>query len=389
MFATLVDSARQMIAMADARQYFDLPSPFKMKRGGELQGAQLAYETWGTLNEARGNAVLILTGLSPSAHAASNEADDSPGWWEDIIGPGKAIDTRRWFVICPNSLGSCKGSTGPASPNPATGRTYALDFPDLSLEDVGNAARELALGLGIERLAALVGCSMGGMASLGCLAHNPGFARAHLSVCSAPRAQPFAIAIRSLQREAIRLDRNWNDGRYDDENYPETGMSIARKLGVITYRSALEWSGRFGRIRLDPDDRGDDPFGAEFQIESYLNAHARRFTRSFDPNCYLYLSRASDWFDLAEYGGAPDPATAVRNALAKMKLERALVIGVETDILFPLEQQQQLADDLSATGTRTTFTGLDSPQGHDAFLVDTGRFGAAIGNFMATLSPST
>jgi len=371
--------------MADARHYFELPSPFKMKRGGELHGAQLAYETWGVLNAACDNAVLILTGLSPSAHAASNATDNSPGWWEDIIGPGKAIDTNRWFVICANSLGSCKGSSGPASINPATGKLYRLEFPDLSLEDVGNAGQELARGLGIERLAALVGCSMGGMSALGCLACNPGFTRAHVSVCTAPRAQPFAIAIRSLQREAIRLDPNWNEGRYDDARYPETGMNIARKLGVITYRSALEWRGRFGRIRLDPEQREDDPFGAEFEIESYLNAHARRFTRSFDPNCYLYLSRASDWFDLAEYGGAPDPATAVRNALAKMKLERTLVIGVETDILFPLEQQQQLADDLRATGTDTTFVGLDSPQGHDAFLVDTGRFGAAIGAFMATL----
>jgi homoserine O-acetyltransferase len=374
--------------MADARQYFDLPSPFPMKRGGELRGARLAYETWGTLNAARDNAVLILTGLSPSAHAASNAIDESPGWWEDIIGPGKAIDTDRWFVICANSLGSCKGSSGPASIDPATGEPWRLDFPELSLEDVGNAGYELAHGLGIERLAALVGCSMGGMSALGCLAHHPGFARAHVSVCTAPRAQPFAIAIRSLQREAIRLDPKWNDGHYDDDHYPETGMNIARKLGVITYRSALEWRGRFGRIRLDPDKREDDPFGAEFEIESYLNAHARRFTRSFDPNCYLYLSRASDWFDLAEYGGAPDPGTAVRNALAKMKLERTLVIGVETDILFPLEQQQQLAEDLRATGTDTTFVGLDSPQGHDAFLVDTGRFGAAIGAFMDRVGPA-
>ncbi|HEX7348707.1 MAG TPA: homoserine O-acetyltransferase [Rhodanobacteraceae bacterium] len=371
--------------MADARQYFDLPSPFAMKRGGALSSARLAYETWGTLNPAHDNAVLILTGLSPSAHAASNTVDPSPGWWEDLIGPGKAIDTERWFVICPNSLGSCKGSSGPASINPATGETWRLDFPELALEDLGNAAFALARGLGIERLATLIGCSMGGMAALGGLANHPGFTRAHVSVCTAPRAQPFAIAIRSLQREAIRLDPNWNEGRYDDAHYPETGMNIARKLGVITYRSALEWSGRFGRIRLDPEKRSEEPFGAEFEIESYLNWHAHRFTRSFDPNCYLYLSRASDWFDLAEYGGAPDPGTAVRNALAKMKVERALVIGVETDILFPLSQQQQLADDLRATGTDTTFVGLDSPQGHDAFLVDTGRFGAAIGQFMAAL----
>lgn len=366
--------------MADARQYFDLPSPFAMKRGGVLRGAKLAYETWGTLNATRDNAVLILTGLSPSAHAARNAIDNTPGWWEDIVGPGKALDTQRWFVICVNSLGSCKGSTGPASINPDTGQPYRLSFPELTLEDIGVSAFELARGLGIERLAALVGCSQGGMAALGLLLLRPHAARAHISVSTAPQAQPFAIAIRSLQREAIRLDPNWNEGNYDDEHYPETGISIARKLGVITYRSAIEWSGRFGRIRLDSEQREDEPFGAEFQIESYLNAHARRFVRAFDPNCYLYLSRASDWFDAGEYAHGD-----VNAALARIKLVRALVIGVETDILFPLQQQQQIAEGIRAGGARVDFVGLDSPQGHDAFLVDTQRFGAAIGAFMTTL----
>ncbi|MBS0431762.1 MAG: homoserine O-acetyltransferase [Proteobacteria bacterium] len=374
--------------MADARQYFALPSPFRMKRGGALDGARLSYETWGELNAARDNAVLILTGLSPSAHAARNAIDDTPGWWEDIVGPGKGLDTNRWFVICVNSLGSCKGSTGPASIDPGTGKIYRLDFPELTLEDIGNSAFELARGLGIARLAALVGCSMGGMAALGLLIHHPDAARAHISVSTAPQARPFAIAIRSLQREAIRLDPNWNEGHYDEDHYPEVGISLARKLGVITYRSAIEWSGRFGRIKLEQDQRHEEPFGAEFQVESYLNAHARRFVRAFDPNCYLYLSRASDWFDIAEYG-SPDaghePGAAVRAALTRIKLERALVIGVETDILFPLEQQQEIAEGLRAGGAKVDFVGLDSPQGHDAFLVDTQRFGAAIGAFMATL----
>ncbi|MCE5232321.1 MAG: homoserine O-acetyltransferase [Mizugakiibacter sp.] len=366
--------------MADARRYFDLPSPFRMKRGGELHGARLAYETWGELNEARDNAVLILTGLSPSAHAASNRDDPSAGWWEGIVGPGKAIDTDRFHVICVNSLGSCKGSTGPASIDPATGEPYRLDFPELALEDVGNAAYELARGLGIERLACLVGCSMGGMSALGYMLHHPGSVRAHISISTAPLAQPFAIAIRSLQREAIRLDPNWNEGRYDDAHYPETGMHIARKLGVITYRSAIEWSGRFGRIRLEPDKREEEPFGAEFQIESYLEGHARRFARSFDPNCYLYLSRASDWFDVTEYGNG-----SIAAGLRRIRIERALVIGVETDILFPLQQQEQIARELQAAGADVDFVALDSPQGHDAFLVDIERFGAAIGAFMAKL----
>src|SRR5262249_47973740 len=215
-----------------------------------------------------------------------------------------------------------------------------------TLEDVANASFELVRGLGIERLACLIGNSMGGMSGLGYLLQHPSSVRSHISISTAPTAQPFAIAIRSLQREAIRLDPNWKEGEYDAEHYPEAGMSIARKLGVITYRSAMEWVGRFARIRLDAEAReDDDPFGVEFQVESYLAGHARRFVRSFDPNCYLYLSRASDWFDIAEYGRGNIAA-----ALASIRVERALVIGVTTDILFPLSQQQEIADGLRAGG---------------------------------------
>lgn len=364
--------------MPDARRWFDLSSPFQMRRGGALIGARLAYETWGELSAARDNAILILTGLSPSAHAAANADDPSPGWWEDMIGPGKYIDTNRWFVICVNTLGSCKGSTGPADINPASGEPYRLDFPELTLEDAANASYELVQELGIERLDCLIGNSMGGMNALAYLVQHPGSARRHISISTAPQAQPFAIAIRSLQREAIRLDRNWNNGHYDDEHYPEAGMSIARKLGVITYRSAMEWVGRFARIRLDSEQREEDPFAFEFQVESYLAAHARRFVRSFDPNCYLYLSRASDWFDLAEHA----PSGGADAALRRINLQSALVIGVETDILFPLPQQQQIADGLRAGGAKVDFVALDSPQGHDAFLVDIPRFGAAIASFL-------
>jgi len=366
--------------MSDARKYFDLPSPFPMKRGGALTGARLAYETWGTLSAARDNAIFILTGLSPGAHAASNTEDPSPGWWEEMIGPGKHIDTNRWFVICANSLGSCKGSTGPASIDPLTGNVYKLSFPDLALEDIANSSYELVRHLGIERLACLIGNSMGGMSALGYLENHRGSVRAHISISTAPQAQPFAIAIRSLQREAIRLDHNWNNGEYDEHRYPEAGMSIARKLGVITYRSAMEWVGRFARIRLDQDKREDEPFATEFAVESYLDGHARKFVRSFDPNCYLYLSRASDWFDVSEYGSGN-----VATALKRIDIERALVIGVSTDILFPLSQQEEIADGLRAASVEVDFVPLDSPQGHDAFLVDIARFGAAISNFLAKM----
>ncbi|MFC0679218.1 homoserine O-acetyltransferase [Lysobacter korlensis] len=368
-------------------RFVDLPAAFPMRRGCTLHGGRVAYETWGTLSAARDNGVLILTGLSPDAHAASNDANAEPGWWEAMVGPGKPIDTNRWFLICVNSLGSCKGSTGPASINPTTGEPYRLDFPELSVEDGADAAAHVVRALGIEQLACVIGNSMGGMVSLAFLLRHPGSARTHINISGAARALPFSIAIRSLQREAIRLDPNWNNGRYSDETYPESGMRMARKLGVITYRSALEWDGRFGRVRLDSDRADGDPFGLEFEVESYLEAHARRFVRRFDPNCYLYLSRSMDWFDLGDYcresHGNHD--ADARGGLSLIRVERALSIGVHTDILFPLQQQEEIASGLAAGGADARFLPLESPQGHDAFLVDIQRFGPAVRDFLAAL----
>lgn len=361
-------------------RFHSLPSPFPFKRGGALTNARVAYETWGTLDAAASNAILIVTGLSPDAHAAANADDPTPGWWEAMVGPGKAIDTTRWFVICVNSLGSCKGSTGPASINPASGEPYRLSFPELSVEDGARASVEVVRMLGVQRLACVIGNSMGGMTALALLLLHPGIARSHINISGSAQALPFSIAIRSLQREAIRLDPNWNGGRYDEQVYPESGMRMARKLGVITYRSALEWDGRFGRVRLDSDQADEDPFGLEFQVESYLEGHARRFVRFFDPNCYLYLSRSMDWFDLAEYAQGD-----VLAGLANIQVEKALAIGANTDILFPVQQQQQIADGLRQGGADARFIGLDSPQGHDAFLVDFERFGPAVREFLDTL----
>ncbi|MDQ3040035.1 MAG: alpha/beta fold hydrolase, partial [Pseudomonadota bacterium] len=212
-------------------RYFALPSPFPMKRGGALHGAHLAYETWGERNAAGDNSILILTGLSPDAHAAANAGNPAPGWWEAMLGHGKPIDTDHWHVVCFNALGSCKGSTGPASINPATGTLYRLNFPELSVEDGADAAFALLRGLGIERLACLIGNSMGGMTALSLLQRHPGIASSHVNISGAARALPFSIAIRSLQREAIRLDPLWNGGDYTEEHYPESGMRMARKLG--------------------------------------------------------------------------------------------------------------------------------------------------------------
>jgi homoserine O-acetyltransferase len=362
---------------AGARRFLRLDGGFDMRRGGRLERPTLAYETWGTLSAARDNAVLLFTGLSPSAHAASSRDDLSPGWWEEMLGPQRPIDTERFFVICVNSLGSCFGSTGPASENPSTNKRYGIDFPVLSLEDIANSTVPVLDALGVERLFCAIGCSMGGMTALAFTALHPERSGRLISVSSAARAAPMAIALRSLQREIVRRDPAWCDGHYAAGEGPITGMRLARKLGMISYRSAEEWVQRFGRERVSEEHCANDPFCIDFEVESYLEAHAQKFTGAFDPNCYLFLSRAMDLFDIADYGGA------VASGVARARLDEALVIGVASDHLFPLWQQRELADALSASGCDVTFEALDSIQGHDSFLVDMDRFRPVIGGWLA------
>jgi homoserine O-acetyltransferase len=340
--------------------------PFHFASGGEIPDVELAYETWGELNADRSNAVLLLTGLSPDAHAASGEDNPSEGWWEPMIGPGRPIDTDRHFVVCVNSLGSCKGSTGPGCTNPLTGEQYRLSFPDLYIQDIASSARMVLEYLGISQLRAMVGPSMGGMSCLAALRQDPGLSRNFLAISTAARAEPFAIAIRSLQREMIVRDPHWQDGAYTEEDWPETGMRLARKLGMISYRSEPEWRERFGRgtevlfaERL---------FGMHFSVESYLEAAARKFIRDFDPCCYLYLSQAIDWFDLSQ--GYAD----LENAFADLKLDAVKVIGVTTDFLWPTHQQAEIVDLFRLNGTPAELEILDSVTGHDSFLVDYDRF---------------
>lgn len=370
------------VTVGPATKFVALPDPFPFWRGGTLSEGRVAYETWGDLNEARDNAILLFTGLSPSAHAASSAQDPAPGWWEKMVGPGKGIDTDRYFVICVNSLGSCFGSSGPASIDPSTGLAYRLDFPDLSIEDIARGGYEVVRALGIERLSAVIGASLGGMAVLAFAAQFAGVARRVVSISGSPAAMPFAIALRSTQRDAILTDPDWQDGQYSGDVRPLTGMRIARKLGTLTYRSAAEWKHRFGRRpasdrRYEALPPGRAHFPAEYAIQDYLNLQADKFVSSFDPNCYLYLSRAIDRFDLSAHGGSP--AAALKRAAA----ERALVIGVESDILFTINEQSAIADAFTAAGTETEFVPLASLEGHDAFLVDIEPFSAAIGRFLA------
>lgn len=358
-----------------ARRFAALPTPFALHAGGMLEDAVIAYETWGRLNSDRSNAILLFTGLSPSAHAASSPEDPSEGWWEAMLGPGKAIDTDRWFVICVNSLGSPFGSTSPLSINPATGHPYRLDFPELSIEDIAAAGYETVRSLGIERLEAVIGPSLGGIVVLAFVAQFPGMARRLVSISGTDAASPLAIALRSVQREAIMRDPQWQGGQYGPDRPPRNGMRLARKIGTITYRSALEWNERFGRTPLGGNAHRASSFAPEFAIEGYLEAQAERFVRQFDANCYLYLSRAMDRFDLSAHA----PPVAV---FARARLDSALVIGVQSDMLFQLQEQERIAAALIAARVPTTLVSMPSREGHDAFLVDIPRFDATLRRYL-------
>ncbi len=352
------------------------PGGMPLWRGEVLSEVTLAYESWGELNAAADNAIIIFTGLSPSAHAASSVEDPSPGWWEYMIGPGKAIDTSRFFVVCANSLGGCYGSTGPSSINPTTGESYGGDFPDVTVEDIASSGYYLMQKLGVQKLHAAVGSSMGGMSSLAYAMQYPGEIRYLVSISAAASALPLTIALRSLQREIIRSDPDWNQGHYSDDKKPLSGMSLARKLGLVSYRAADEWNSKFDRSRLPLEKLTGQRFEREFEIENYLEYNAQKFIHSFDPNSYLYLSRAMDWFDIAEHGDS------VADGMAKIDVDKALVIGVTTDILFPARQQHEIADILSTTGTDVDYIEIDSVNGHDAFLIDDAHFSPVVKKFL-------
>jgi homoserine O-acetyltransferase len=362
---------------APAAERVRLPGSFAMHRGGVLEQVEIACERWGVLTPAGDNAVLVFTGLSPGTHASSSSADPRPGWWEYMIGPGKPIDTSRFHVVCVNSLGSCFGSTGPASIDPRTGQPYGPDFPALSVEDIARASHETLRALGIGRVRAVVGPSLGGMSALAYGILYPDEVDDLVLISAACHAEPFAIAIHSLQREIIRSDPAWHGGRYERDAAPVSGMRLARKLGLLSYRSAAEWQERFARKRVMPPRTDQGMEAPEFQVESYLDHNAGKFAGDFDANSYLSLSHAMDWFDVADHGGS------VEAGLARVGARRSLVIGVESDWLFPPQQQRRLADGLRQSGRVAECVLLPSVQGHDAFLVDEARFAPVVGEFLA------
>jgi homoserine O-acetyltransferase/O-succinyltransferase len=362
----------------------EVTNSFEMKRGGQLSNLYIAYETWGELNKDKSNVIVIFTGLSANSHVASSQSDQTPGWWETMVGDGKAIDTEKYHVICINTLGSCFGSTSPVSINKKTSQPYRLTFPELTVEDMANASRLLLKKIGINKIHILIGPSLGGMKALAFSILHDNVVDNIILISTATQALPFAIALRSLQREVIRKDPLWNNGFYSYEKPPLNGVRIARKIGMTSYRSANEWVQRFGRKKSVENKINQNTFGIEntsfeFEIESYLEHQAVKFQNIFDANCYLYLSRAMDWFDVANLGKSSI------DAFSKININKALVLGVDTDVLFPPQQQKEIAENLSLSNVKVEYKELNCIQGHDSFLVDTGSFAKEINAFIKNL----
>ena len=346
---------------------FHYPRPFRCD-WGELPEFSLAYETWGELSAARDNAVLLHTGLSASSHAHSHGRNPSPGWWEGFIGPDQAIDTSRFFVICTNLLGGCYGSTGPASTDPRTGRPYASEFPILTVGDMVRAQLALLDHLGIERVRASVGASLGGMQSLLIAAIAPERVGRVVSISAALRSHPQSIALRFVQRQAVMADADWRGGQYYGVSFPHRGQKIAREIGTITYRSGPEWQDRFGRARAD--EHAIPRLDEDFEVERYLTHQGEKFCLQYDANSYLIISKAMDLFDLTD---GIDGRPGVERIACP-----TLVIGASSDILFPVWQQRELATALQKNGVPVTYVELDAPYGHDTFLIDRERVGGAV-----------
>jgi homoserine O-acetyltransferase len=361
------------------RQYFTFAEkePMRLDSGETLGPITLAYETYGRLNSDCSNAILILHALSGDAHAAGYHSFKNPkaGWWDDCIGPGKAFDTNKYFIICSNVIGGCQGSTGPSSLNPATGKPYGLSFPVVTVGDMVRAQRHLIDYLGIEKLLAVAGGSMGGMQVLQWTVSYPERVRAALPLATTARHSPMLIAFSEVGRQAIYADPNWNGGDYYDKARPNAGLAVARMVGHITYLSEESMHQKFGR-RLQERERFGYDFTTDFAIESYLRYNGNRFTERFDANSYLYVTKAMDYFDLSnDYG-------SLTNAFARSTDITYLVVSFTSDWLYPTYHSKELVSALTAVGADVTYCNLKSTWGHDAFLLEVETMTSLISDFL-------
>lgn len=352
------------------------PNELPLECGKKLGPITIAYETYGTLNPQKNNAILITHALSGDHHAAGyyTEEDRKPGWWETIIGPGKPIDTNRYYVICSNCIGSCMGSTGPSSINPETGTYYGLDFPVITIGDMVKAQSYLLDHLGIDRLMCVIGGSMGGMQVLEWTRLFPDRVYAAIPVATTAIHSAQNIAMNEVGRQAILSDPNWNHGNYYDAEPPKHGLAVARMVGHISYLSESSMHEKFGR-RLQDKDKLSFDFDFDFQVESYLRYQGYAFTKRFDANSYLYITKALDYFDLSN--GSDSLTTAFRDVKSKF-----LVISFTGDWLYPPHQSKQIVKALKHNEVNVSYYEVESDYGHDAFLLDNEKQSAVITSFL-------
>jgi homoserine O-acetyltransferase len=352
---------------------FDFPE-LKLENGEALKDVTIAYETYGELNSARSNAILITHAFSGDAHAAFyHEGESRPGWWDSMIGPGKAFDTNRYFIICSNVIGGCAGSTGPSSINKETGAPYALDFPQITIKDMVNAQKRLVEHLGIEKLYSIAGGSMGGMQVLQWLVSYPNAVKSAIPIATTARHSPQQIAFNEVGRQAIMADPNWNGGNYYGREIPRAGLSVARMVGHITYMSEKSMAEKFGR--RTKSDQDQTKFHADFEVEGYLRNRGDFFVRRFDANSYLYISKAMDLFDVSE--GRP---------LSEKFFEleaKLLVLAFKSDWLYPAHQSLEIVSACKIAGVPVTYLEIEAHYGHDSFLVETDTQSRLVKNFLA------
>ncbi|MDI6719081.1 MAG: homoserine O-acetyltransferase [Methanomicrobiales archaeon] len=353
---------------------YALEEPLELESGAVLRDVTLAYETYGRLNREKSNAILICHALSGDAHAAGIHAEDGrKGWWDIVIGPGKGFDTERYFVVCSNVLGGCKGSTGPASTNPETGKPYALSFPVVTIRDMVEAQKRLIDHLGIRQLYAVAGGSMGGMQVLQWCVSYPERVRKAIAIGTTAYSTPQQIAFNEVGRRAITSDPFWAQGDYYGRAIPSRGLALARMVGHITYLSDESMHAKFGRNLQAREKYGYD-FSAEFQVESYLQHQGDAFTRRFDANSYLYITKAIDYFDLTKDGSLISGFSGVRS--------KFLIISITSDWLYPPYQSQEIVSALSANEADVQYCEIRSNYGHDAFLLEAGQLNYLISRFL-------
>ena len=357
-------------------RHVTLPGPLRLDGGVLLSPVEIAYETYGSLAPDGGNAILVCHALTGDQHVASTHPrTGKPGWWTRMIGPGKPIDPARDFVICANVLGSCMGSSGPASVNPATGWPWGMAFPVITIRDMVRAQAMLLDHLGVARLKAIVGGSMGGMQALSWTATFPERIDAAVIIASTARHTAQNIAFHEVGRQAIMADPNWQSGDYYGGEPPAAGLAVARMAAHITYLSEAGLTEKFGR-RLQAREAKSFGFDADFQVESYLRHQGLSFVDRFDANSYLYITRAMDYFDLAEeHGGLL--ANAFRASRARFCL-----VSFDTDWLYPTSESRSIVQALNAAGAPVSFVELSSPYGHDAFLLDAPEMNRVVDGFL-------